>query len=379
MISPKSFLELMLDVGVNYFTGVPDSLLKSFCGCLSAELPEQSHVIAANEGNAVGLAMGYYLATGQLPLVYLQNSGLGNIVNPLMSLADADVYGTPMLLMIGWRGKPGVKDEPQHVKQGRVMLATLDAMEIKHFNISDNLASATEALSAAIAYAKENISPVALVVDKGAFDSYSYSPATSEAYEMCREDAIIKIVDILPNDAAVVSTTGMASRELFEFRSNKKQGHERDFLTVGGMGHASQIALGIAVQQKDRTIVCLDGDGAAIMHLGGMSLIGQIAPKNYCHILLNNSAHESVGGQPTAGMNMDFIKVAQAAGYAKFASVKTSEAMVDTIREHLTIEGPTFLEVKIKAGHRNDLGRPTKTPQENKLDFMTFLNSSHAQ
>ncbi|WP_417458117.1 phosphonopyruvate decarboxylase [Kordiimonas sp.] len=372
MIEPQAFYAELQKAGVSFFTGVPDSLLKSFCAYVTATMPPEQHIIAANEGGAVGLALGYHMATGKVPLVYMQNSGLGNIVNPLLSLADREVYSTPMLMLIGWRGQPGVKDEPQHVKQGRVMCAMLDAMEIPYANIGHNGESAKAALDKALGYIAEHNAPYALLVEKGAFADYKLAGIT-EDLPMTREEAIKAIIGTLPEDAAVVGTTGMASRELFEARAHEGTGHHRDFLTVGGMGHASQIALGIALNQPERTVVCLDGDGAALMHMGAMAIIANQAPANFIHIVINNGVHGSVGGQPTVARDISMPQIAEGCGYKAVHSVDDETALTNLLQSDLP--KPALIEVNVKQGHRSDLGRPTSSPQENKGDFMRFLKA----
>lgn len=358
MILPKDFFNLLSSVGIEFYTGVPDSLLKHFCGFVSAHVGAQQHVIAANEGGAVGVAIGYHVATGKVPLVYMQNSGLGNAINPLLSLADPEVYACPVLLLIGWRGQPGNTDEPQHMKQGRVMPGMLESMEIPYAVIGSSLEQASGAIEMAKRHFNEKAGPFALVVEKGSFSGVEIETAV-EPHEMTREDAIKVIVEALPNETAVVATTGMAARELYEAR--KARGQQcRDFLTIGGMGHASQIALGMAMQQKPRPVVCIDGDGAAIMHMGGMAIIGNVQPENLIHILINNGVHASVGGQPTAGRNVDFPSIARACGYAGVVRCMSAAALKVAVGKALGGHGPRFLEVVVRQGHRSNLGRPQK-------------------
>ena len=373
MIRPQFFYELLKENGTGFFTGVPDSLLKSFCAYLTDTAGSKNHIIAANEGCAVGLAAGHYFATGAVPLVYMQNSGLGNTVNPLLSLADREVYSVPLLLVIGWRGEPNVHDEPQHIKQGRVTCSLLDAMEIPYCILSDEEAEAKLQLEKAYSHIKASSSPYAVVVRKGIFDSYKLKTNEAVPAEMSREEAIEKIILNAPPNACFVSTTGMASRELYELRDKHGQGHAKDFLTVGSMGHASQIALGIALSKEDKTVFCIDGDGAAIMHLGGLTAIGSQRPKNMVHIVLNNGAHDSVGGQPTVGRKINLCAVAQACGYDKVVSVKTLEELQSRLKELCTNFGSVFIEVLVSKGARPDLGRPKSSPIENKKAFMEFL------
>ena len=377
MIRPQFFYELLKENGTGFFTGVPDSLLKSFCAYLTDTAGSKNHIIAANEGCAVGLAAGHYFATGRVPLVYMQNSGLGNTVNPLLSLADREVYSVPLLLVIGWRGEPNVHDEPQHVKQGKVTCALLDAMEIPYCILSDEEAEAKVQLEKAYSHIKASSSPYAVVVRKGIFDSYKLETNEAVPAEMSREEAIEKIILNAPSNACFVSTTGMASRELYELRDKHGQGHAKDFLTVGSMGHASQIALGIALTKEDKTVFCIDGDGAAIMHLGGLTAIGSQRPKNMVHIVLNNGAHDSVGGQPTVGRKINLCAVAQACGYDKVVSVKTLEELQSRLKELCTNSGSVFIEVLVSKGARADLGRPKSSPIENKRAFMEFLEGKN--
>jgi len=373
MIKPSFFYDLLKEHGVEYFTGVPDSLLKSFCGYISDFSPKDNHIIAANEGAAVGLALGYHLATEKLPMVYMQNSGLGNIVNPILSLADSDVYSIPMLLLVGWRGEPGIKDEPQHVKQGKVTISMLEAMGIPYEIIDSDEAKVAAQIIKARDLAVENSIPVALVVKKGTFDAYTLKSSDDEVTTYKREDAVKRIVDKLSSDDVVVSTTGMASRELFEYRKAQGQTHSADFLTVGGMGHASQIALGIAGQKKERNVFCIDGDGAALMHMGSMAISGQSGLNNFKHIVINNGAHDSVGGQPTIANDICLEMIAKGCGYSYAKCCNSLEDFEQYFSDFMKDKGPAFLEIKVAKGNRKDLGRPTTSPQENKLAFIGNL------
>jgi phosphonopyruvate decarboxylase len=375
MINPADFFAALTKSDVKYFTGVPDSLLKSLCAYLTDNTESSNHVIAANEGAAVSLAMGYHLATGQLPLVYLQNSGLGNIINPLTSLVDADVYSIPMLLLVGWRGEPGVKDEPQHVKQGRITIDMLESMQLPYTIIDGTEPDINAVVAAAAESAKTIGSAHFLVVKKGSFDSYTMKPDLAHDFGWKREEAIKAIVNHLDLRDIVVATTGMASRELFECRVDLGQSHEQDFLTVGGMGHASQIALGIAGQKQDRRVVCIDGDGAALMHLGSWAINGKANMKNFNHIIINNGAHDSVGGQPTVAFDIDLPKIAEACGYHQVRTCNSGDDLTADLKSLFAGAGPSFLEIKVNKGHRSDLGRPTSTPKQNKHAFMNFVQS----
>lgn len=373
MISPKYFIEQLKRSGIEFFTGVPDSLLKNICAYITDNNSIDNNIIAANEGGAVGLAAGYYLATQKIPVVYMQNSGIGNAVNPLMSLMDKDVYNIPVLLLIGWRGEPGIKDEPQHIKQGKITIPLLDSMGIENTILAKHEATFTQQLEFAIEYMKTTKAPYAFVIQKETFDDYKLQDKEKSLLMLEREEAIRLIATSLKENDIVVSTTGMISRELFEYRENTCQSHERDFLTVGSMGHASQIALGIALNKKNRRVYCFDGDGATIMHLGSLAIVGDLKPNNYIHIIFNNGAHDSVGGQPTVGFNIDLKNISLSCGYKGALSVDDSSSLNDVLNNIDQIECPFLLEVKVKKGARKDLGRPTTTPIQNKEAFMTFL------
>lgn len=368
MIEVKEFYDALTTCGVDMFTGVPDSLLKNICAYITDTASCEKHIIAANEGNAVGIAAGHYLATGKPALVYMQNSGLGNTVNPLLSLADEKVYSIPMVLMIGWRGEPGVHDEPQHVKQGEVTLDLLDAMKIP-YEVLDNVSQ----IAPLVDKAMERKAPVALVIRKGTFGSYKLKNTIANDNPLSREEAMQLVVDHLQTDDMVVSTTGKLSRELFEYREAKQQGHGNDFLTVGSMGHSSSIALGIALERPERRIICMDGDGAFIMHTGALGIVASMHPKNYYHILFNNNAHESVGGQPTIGYSLDAVAIAKACGYKHALRASTHDEILAALKQMEQLEGPVLVELRVKIDSRDNLGRPTTTPVQNKQAFMAKM------
>ena len=376
MIRPEFFIEKLRENGIDCFAGVPDSLLKNICAYITDHCDAEHNIIAANEGAAVGLAAGHYLATGQPSCVYMQNSGEGNIINPLASLTDPEVYNIPVLLLIGWRGRPGVHDEPQHVKQGKVTTGLLNTMGINFDVLSKEEDKAEKQIAKAIdALKKKDV--YALVIEKDTFEDYKLQNVEKNDLTMSREEAIQTVAAALGEKDCIVSTTGMISRELFEYRAAMNQGHERDFLTVGSMGHASQIALGIAMAKPDRKVWCFDGDGAAIMHMGSMAIVANKAPKNYVHVVFNNGAHDSVGGQPTVGLKIDLPAVAKAVGYKSAITVVSKEELekeLSTLNSQLlTLGGPILLEVRVRKGNRKDLGRPTTTPIQNKEALMDFL------
>ena len=373
-INPIVFYDQLASHGVDFFTGVPDSLLKEFCLCVDDRVSNNKHVIAANEGSAIALAAGYYLAQQSLPLVYMQNSGLGNAVNPLLSLCDPDVYSIPVVIMIGWRGEPGVKDEPQHIKQGKIQIELLETMNIPYEIISGDDDKFKIKISSIVDIAKNNSKAAVLLIKKGTFERYSNEIQKSDDRGMKRETSLQVILENLDSNVIVVSTTGKTSREIFEIRENKGHSHQQDFLTVGSMGHCSSIALGIAIAKPDRKIVCIDGDGAMIMHMGILTTIAILKPKNFHHILLNNEVHDSVGGQDTAAKNVDLSKVVAAIGSSKIFKVENPLELKNSLREFMACDGPSFLEVKIQPGSRSDLGRPNVKPIENKESFMAFLD-----
>ena len=371
MINVDRFVHELNASGIDFFTGVPDSLLKSFCAYVTDSCGE-NHVIAANEGGAVGLAAGHYLATGKPALVYMQNSGQGNAVNPLCSLADPDVYSIPMVLLVGWRGEPGVKDEPQHVKQGRVTVSLFDVLGIPTEILPDDEVAALELTRNMAERAKAESRPVALVVRKGLFAEYKLQNKKPDIAALPREQAIEGILRALPEDAVVVSTTGMISREVYETRERLGQDHSRDFLTVGSMGHASMIAMGIAKAQPDRKVYCFDGDGASIMQMGNMAIVGRSGCDNLTHIVFNNAAHDSVGGQPTVGGDIDFERLAEEFGY-NVLQLPQDRYKPDQCCE--LPKKPKFILLKVAKGARKDLGRPKEPPQANKALYMKTLAS----
>lgn len=374
MIRPSFFVNALKKQDIDFFAGVPDSLLKNICAYITDNLPAKQNIIAANEGGAMGIAAGYHLATGKIGCVYMQNSGEGNIINPLASLTDKEVYNIPVLLVIGWRGRPGVHDEPQHVKQGKVTTGLLNVMGINYTVLSKDEDAAARQIDVAVNYMRTTNECYALVVEKDTFDAYKLQTETVNDFAMTREEAIRKVAGSIESDACIVSTTGMISRELFEYRTAMNESHERDFLTVGSMGHASQIALGIALQKPDRRVYCFDGDGASIMHMGNMAISASMNCKNYVHVVFNNGAHDSVGGQPTVGLTIDLPAIAKAVGYKHVFSVNNMESLTETLAGLRDIEGPIFLQICVRKGNRKDLGRPTTTPIQNKEALMEYLN-----
>ena len=370
----KTILDI---IGADFYTGVPDSQLRALCDCLmdTYGIDPKHHVIAANEGNAAALAAGYHLATGKHPVVYMQNSGEGNIINPAASLLNEKVYAIPMIFVIGWRGEPGTKDEPQHIYQGEVTIKLLEDMGISSFVISkDTTEGELRNKMKEFCLLLEQGKDVALVVRKGAI-SYDKKVEYKNTNVMKREEIIQHIVKVSGEDA-VISTTGKASRELFEIREAGGQSHQYDFLTVGSMGHSSSIALGIAIHKPEKKVWCIDGDGAALMHMGAMAVIGANRPENLVHVVINNGAHETVGGMPTVAGGLDFAAMARTCGYPYAVCVDTFEKLDEELVKAKGCKGLSLIEAKCSIGAREDLGRPTTTALENKERFMEFLQET---
>jgi phosphonopyruvate decarboxylase len=365
MIPCHEFLDWLTACGVEFFAGVPDSLLKPVCFYLADHVGDK-HVVAATEGGAVALACGYHLATGKVPLVYLQNSGQGNTINPLLSLADRDVYSIPLLLLVGWRGEPGTKDEPQHVKQGKVTVSLLEAMDIPCRVLAPEPDVARRCVEESVAIAAGEGRPVALLVRKDTFEPCKPKSQPSGHFEMTREWAIESVVAALGETDVIVSTTGKISRELYEYRARSGKGHQREFLTVGSMGHASQIALGIALAKPDRQVFCLDGDGAMLMHMGGAAVVGAAGVANFKHVILNNGVHDSVGGMATAGLRVSFTEIVKACGYTEAWRVERRVDVAEKVAKLRAVTGPAMLEIMVQKGAHADLGR--LGPTENLTD-----------
>ena len=377
MIDAKQFLSALENFGVRFFAGVPDSLLQSLCAELLKSVPAERHIIAANEGAAIALAAGWHLATASTPCVYMQNSGLGNAVNPLVSLADPQVYSIPMLLLIGWRGEvlhgQQVKDEPQHAKQGLITLDLLRCLDIPYAVLGPDNANFERCAEGLLRRAASERRPTALVIRKDTFANVTSSLASSD-YPLRREQALELLVEALPVETIIVATTGKLSRELYEIRLARHQTNERDFLVVGSMGHSVQIASGIALAQPQRRVTCIDGDGAVIMHMGGLATSASIP--NLMHIVINNGAHESVGGQPTQALRIDLTAIARACGYMTAQQANTADDIRIAIDTALDTPGSSFLEIRTTIGARPNLGRPKDSPVQSKLSFMRAIGQT---
>lgn len=366
----------LLDIiGADFFVGVPDSQLKSLGDYLMDRygIAPKHHLIAANEGNAAAIAAGYHLAMGKVPVVYMQNSGLGNIINPVASLLNDKVYGIPCIFVVGWRGEPGIHDEPQHIYQGAVTLKLLEDMGIPYFVVSRETTAAEVAIwmeeqRTLLTQGKQ----IAFVIRKGALE-FSGKVIYRNDNIMDREEIIRHIVAVAKNDP-IISTTGKASRELFEIREANGQGHEHDFLTVGSMGHSSSIALGVALNHPEKKVWCIDGDGAMLMHMGAMAVIGANRPQNMVHIVINNGSHETVGGMPTVAEQINLTQIAKGCGYSRTICISDFEKLDMVLQEAKITNELSFIDIKCAIGARPDLGRPTTTPQDNKIAFMNFLS-----
>ena len=378
MLSPKKFWHSFKELGVNFATGVPDSLLKDFCKFLDASLDSSKHIITANEGGSIAIATGTYLSTKQPALVYMQNSGIGNAINPLLSLTDPKVYSIPMILIIGWRGEPGIKDEPQHKQQGEVTTSLLEAMGINYKIVNPAETNELEIAKMAYETSIKKSSPFVLLIRKGVFRSDEKLLEKEKEKEkekivstINRESSIELLVNNIPKNTIVISTTGHISRELYEIRRRIGSTDHIDFLTVGSMGHSSQIALGIAINKPKYNVVCIDGDGAFIMHMGSAAINGVIAPSNFKHIVLNNGAHGSVGGQPTVALDIDITSIAKGCKYKNiFGPISSIKALKNELNSFMKSSGPSLMEIYVDKIARKDLIRPIESPLENKNTFM---------
>lgn len=382
MINIKSFIEyLNRKMKISFYTGVPDSILKNFINYIIDFADPRMHIITANEGLSISLASGYYIATRKIPVVYMQNSGIGNAVNPLLSLADKKIYSIPILLIIGWRGEPRIKDEPQHMKQGRCTKELLEVLGIPYYILSaeneKNFPPVIDKLNSSLRKTKN---PHALLIKKNTFSDHAFkSVPKSPVSDLTREKAIELLAKNLANGSFIVSTTGKTSRELFEQREMLKQKHDHDFLSVGSMGHANHLALGIALNTSKSKVVCFDGDGALLMHLGSLPIIGTIKPKNFIHILFNNGSHDSVGGQPTVGFDIDFCKIAEASGYISTILIQNEIELKKLLKSFDLIPGPSFIEIRLLKGSRMNLGRPSGNPRNNLINFMNAIKLNESK
>lgn len=373
MINCMEYTYFLDKLGINLYVGVPDSIIKHFLLYLSKHKNSRQYIVAANEGTAVSIAAGHYLATGMISMVYMQNSGLGNALDPLTSLVNKEVYGIPMLLLIGWRGMANEEDEPQHIKMGKTTLPLLEALKINYEIHPYNLLESRPVIERAVDYVLTRQTQYALVVRPGTYEAYIFSYKDSHRNQITREEAIREIILNLKESEIVVATTGKTSRELFEQRETIGHPHDTDFLNIGAMGHASSIALGIAIAKPERRVYCLDGDGSFLMHMGAAAAIGTLKPRNYTHIVVNNRSHDSTGGQPTAGQHIDIPVVAKACGYSSSVSVERTKDIADAMRNAKDVVGPALIEILARPNSGLDLKRPSGIPKERKVRFMANL------
>ncbi len=368
----EDFIKKIKSLGITTIAGVPDSALQPFCNYLNKAEHGFTHFVPANEGAAVGLAIGSYLATKKPVCIYMQNSGIGNTVNPVTSLANKAVYDIPMLLIIGWRGEPGKKDEPQHRFMGEITKEMLDVMEIPNSILSlDTTPREAEEMFARAGEALNDYKQYAIIVKRDALES-DMAVVYENAHTLQREEAIAEIIKSISPEDVIVSTTGKISREVYE-QCDKITGHHKQaFLTVGGMGHAGMIAFGIAQERKDKRVYCIEGDGAVFMHMGELAFLGKQGAENLVHICLNNDAHESVGGMATGAAGQDFYKIAKACGYGYVSCINDVEMLKEELTKINRQSKPAFLEVKVKIGARPELGRPKESAVQNRDSFMEY-------
>jgi len=372
MVHPERFYKHLSGKGIDFFTGVPDSLLKSLLIYFHQNINHSQHIITANEGLAIALAAGYNISTGKLPLVYMQNSGLGNAINPLTSLADQEVYSVPMLLLIGWRGRPGKQDEPQHIKMGKITSTILEVLGIPFFILSEDESKNFLLIDEAIALTVSQQKPVALLVPGEVFEE-SPTLSSNSTYPLSREFVLNELLHHF-RDEVIVCSTGKASRELFELNQHLSEPLIKTFLTVGSMGLANHIALGIDMHSSQR-MVMIDGDGSLLMHMGSMATIASLAKDDFVHILINNGCHESVGAQPTLGFDIDFCAIARACGYQRTYCIGKEQELISWLQTGYAAKEKQFVEIRVHSGSRSDLARPTKSPLERKDDLMKALKS----
>ena len=368
MHDPDVFLKSLIDADIELFVGVPDSLLSGLISAFESN-NKICHLVAANEGNALALAAGYHLATNKLPLVYMQNSGFGNIINPYLSLTCKQVYQIPMIIIMGWRGCPEKNDEPQHLFQGKVQIDLLKTLDIPFVVLDENFDS--KSMRVITKKAIQEKRAVCILIKKGAFITKPLQ-LNAKMLPMNRRIAISIIVKYLPENSVVIATTGKIAREAYDIMSEAGKRHQL-FMNVGAMGHCSSVALGLAIGRPEVKVICLDGDGALIMHMGALSLIGKVQCRNFYHILLNNGCHESVGGCPSAADTVDFLGVAKASSYNSSYKASSEGDMNHMIDDFFEKEGPVFLEAKISLTQGDDPSRPSESMCELKSNLQDFL------
>ena len=376
MISCQSFFDILKKYDFTFFTGIPDSTFKDWTKFLADKDGQKlQNIVPCNECEATAIATGYYLATKKIGVIYMQNSGFGKTINPLTSLCDPDVYSIPVLLLIGWRGEPGKVDEPQHKKMGKVLLPLLETLKVPYNVLEPDVNQIENDCKKALIYFKNNQGPYAFIIRSNFFENYPMKDKVQFNYELVRDEVINLILDNASESDIIVSSTGYISREVYEYREARKKDHNKSFYNVGSMGCACSIGLSIALQKSDRRIIVLDGDGAIIMQMGAFTTIGKYSPSNFVHIIFDNNAHESTGGQPTNSATVNFVKIALAANYKRGKEIKTKKDLIDAIPEIKSEKGPIIFVIKIKMGTKPNLKRPEKSPIELKQDFIKNLTN----
>ena len=365
MIELKNFFDFLKRKNISFFTGVPDSILKEFS--IYIKKNKINHIATTNEGSAVALATGYHLSKNKIPAIYLQNSGFANSINPLVSVLHKKVYSIPSLLIIGWRGFPGSKDEPQHLTKGLITKNLLKLLGIK-FCVLKNKNDFKD-LSNLIDYSKKNKTPIACLVKKNTFNKNKKIHKLKKEKINCvkRDHFIRELLGSIKKNTKIISTTGYISRELF--RKSSEIQKKNNFYVVGGMGHCSMIALGYSLF-TNKKVLCLDGDGSMLMHFGSLFTIGQYSKKNFKYILLNNNSHESVGGQETYLQNINLKKIVKELKFDNYYLIRNSKELKSKLKFFLNSKKRSFLEVKMSKFNENHLlGRP-KNFIEIKNNFM---------
>jgi phosphonopyruvate decarboxylase len=376
MIEADSFLNPAVGAGFDFFTGVPCSFLTPIINRVISD-PALDYVAAASEGEAVAIAAGAWLA-GRGTVVMCQNSGLGNAVNPLTSLNYP--FRIPTLLIVTWRGGPGIDDEPQHQLMGPITPSLLDVIQVPHHRFPSSDDEIQSALAAAQAYIGEKELPFALIMEKGAVrdDGIQSAPADLPAPGQKQDlsaggtppgrvAAMERLLAAVPDTAALIATTGFTGRELYTVADRPQHLYQ-----VGSMGCAAGMGIGVAVN-TERPVVVLDGDGAALMKMGTLGTIGAYRPGNLIHIVFDNGAYESTGGQPTVSPSVDFAGVAIACGYAGAYSCDDLAGFESAVRGALSTDGPHLIHIRVSRGTIEGLGRPKVEPAHVARRFKEFL------
>jgi phosphonopyruvate decarboxylase len=353
--APRGLVDVLVSCGVRFATGVPDSLLAPLCDQVDDRRSIQ-HIIAASEGSALALGGGHYLATGQRPLIYMQNSGLPNAINPYLSMCHPSAYAIPSIWVIGWRGEPGVPDEPQHRAIGAATEGLLALLNVPVFMLRSGDADELDRLEAWMQDREQGT--VAVLVSARAVDADRRAPRRLEARPLKRREVLEHLVTGLDEEDTIFAGIGHVGRELLAVRGGAPTEFAGDLLCVGGMGHASQFALGFALARPERRVWCLDGDGAFTMHMGACSWLTRHPEQRFIHVLFDNGVHASVGGQPVCGQAVDFGRIAGALGYQHIERVSTLPAAQAALDQARARRAPTFLWCMVDERSASGLPRP---------------------